>query len=314
MLTVYSSEKDRFNFHISDKPLEINSCGVNSSVGKRATHRNSMFVRRPDGRKDYQLLYISTGRAEHYLNNAWQTIYAGQAVLYLPDDPQYYFYQANTPVICKWVHFSGTMAESILKTCDLMTEDRILNVGEDRQINALMDQMLRESQLQPLFHEVIAPGLLYQLLGLMGRRRAMLQDENKYQARQRLMQAVESMHYHYDEPQSIEQYAEKCGMSRFHFSHAFREIVGQAPYAYLTQLRMEHALNLLTGSDTRISDIARSCGYDNPLYFSRVFARKFGMPPSEYRKRHYALRDLPADERPEPDMLPPRAPVPPDQP
>ena len=62
MLTIYSSEKDKYNFHISDKPLEVNSCGVNGSVGKSAP-RNSFYVRRPDGRKDYQLLYISAGKA-----------------------------------------------------------------------------------------------------------------------------------------------------------------------------------------------------------------------------------------------------------
>ena len=84
-------------------------------------------------------------------------------------------------------------------------------------------------------------------------------------------------------------------MSRFHFSHAFREIVGQSPYAYLTQLRMEHARELLIGSDTSIADIARACGYDNPLYFSRLFSRKFEMPPSEYRKRHTVFQDASPD-------------------
>ena len=301
MLTVYSSEKDKYNFHISDRPLEINSCGVNSGVGKTGP-RTSFYVRRPQGRKDYQLLYIAAGKAEHYLSGAWQTVYAGQAVLYLPDDPQYYLYQANVPVICKWLHFSGSMAESMLKSCDLITEDRILNLGEDREINALFDRILKESQLKPPCGEIIIPALLQQLLGQMGRRRAILQDENKYQARQRLMQAVETMHYHYDEPQSIDQYAEKCGMSRFHFSHAFREIVGQSPYAYLTQLRMEHARELLIGSDTRIADIARACGYDNPLYFSRLFARKFEMPPSEYRKKHAVFQDASPDALPEPDI------------
>lgn len=300
MLTIYSSEKDKYNFHISDKPLEVNSCGVNGSVGKSAP-RNSFYVRRPDGRKDYQLLYISAGKAMHYLSGAWQTVYAGQAVLYRPDDPQYYLYQANTPVICKWLHFSGSMAESILASCDLITEDRVLNLGEDREINALFDRILRESQLKPPCSEIIIPGLLQQLLALMGRRRAILQDENKYQARQRLMQAVESMHYHYDQPQSIDQYAEKCGMSRFHFSHAFREIVGQSPYAYLTQLRMDHARELLIGSDSRIADIARACGYENPLYFSRLFSRKFAMSPSEYRKKYAVFGALSADDLPEPE-------------
>lgn len=300
MLTIYSSEKDKYNFHISDKPLEINSCGVNSSVGKKGP-RNSFYVRRPEGRKDYQLLYISAGKAEHYLNGAWQTVYAGQAVIYLPDDPQYYLYQANVPVICKWLHFSGSMAESILQSCDLICEERIINLGEEREINALFDRILQERQLNPPCSETILPGLLYQLLGLMGRQRAILQDKNKYQARQRLMQAVESMHYHYDEPQSIDQYAEKCGMSRFHFSHAFREIVGQSPYAYLSQLRLDHARELLIGSDTRISDIARACGYDNPLYFSRIFSRKFSMPPSEYRKQYSIFRNLSADDLPQPE-------------
>ena len=297
MQVVYRSEQDTTNYVVSDQALKINSCGLSTTLGEGLPRSNTFSVRRPVGRKDYQLLYVAMGQAKHYLNGAWRTVLAGQAVLYQPNEPQFYTYSAYTPLECKWVHFSGAMAEKLLSASGLKGAAPLLTIGVNREISGLYDRIIREAQLQPPCHETISAALLQELIGLMGRQLAILRDEGKYKARQKLMQVAEHMHYHYDEPQAMDQYAAQCGMSKYHFAHAFRQCVGKSPYAYLIDLRMERAKELLSGSEMPITEVARACAYESPLYFSRAFSGRFHESPTAYRLRH--TQGSPREETPE---------------
>ena len=74
-------------------------------------------------------------------------------------------------------------------------------------------------------------------------------------------------------------------------SKAVEEIkndMGITPHAYLTHIRMQTAQKLLSSLDHEynVSKVASMCGYDEPLYFSRVFKKHFGCSPIQYQKRH----------------------------
>ena len=68
----------------------------------------------------------------------------------------------------------------------------------------------------------------------------------------------------------------------------FKKEVGVSPLEYMTNLRMKSAEMLLTAmwaNEYTVSEIARMCGYDDALYFSRVFKKHFGCSPSAYAKK-----------------------------
>ena len=67
------------------------------------------------------------------------------------------------------------------------------------------------------------------------------------------------------------------------FIRCFRAYTGYPPRQYLIRLKVNRARELLSYSSYNISEIARLVGYDNPLYFSRVFSQNMGCSPSEYR-------------------------------
>lgn len=76
----------------------------------------------------------------------------------------------------------------------------------------------------------------------------------------------------------------------FHYDYLrkrFKSEVGFTPREYLTELRMEKARSMLSGSGAReynVSEVAQQCGFDDPLYFSRIFKKYFGICPSAYSK------------------------------
>ena len=75
----------------------------------------------------------------------------------------------------------------------------------------------------------------------------------------------------------------------FHYDYLrkrFKQEVGQSPLAFMTALRMEKAGALLADGKNgyAISQIARMCGYEDALYFSRVFKHHYGCTPTSFAK------------------------------
>lgn len=82
---------------------------------------------------------------------------------------------------------------------------------------------------------------------------------------------------------SIKSLADTAGYSEAHFINLFKKYYGCTPKECILDLRMEKAKSLLQTTDLYINEIAQQCGYDDALYFSRLFRRHIGISPQEFR-------------------------------
>ena len=97
--------------------------------------------------------------------------------------------------------------------------------------------------------------------------------------------ALRIIDYNYSSPITVEQIAERLSLNTSYFSRIFSEQIGRSPKQYLLNKRIERAKELLIETNASIFDIANSVGYDDQLYFSRVFKKKTTLSPIEYRKQ-----------------------------
>ncbi len=96
--------------------------------------------------------------------------------------------------------------------------------------------------------------------------------------------AVEYVHEHYGEQNlSVETICRNLGVSTAYFSTLFKKETGKTFINYLTDCRMEKAVELLLEQDEKTYIVAQKVGYADPNYFSYVFKRKFGVSPSKYK-------------------------------
>lgn len=93
------------------------------------------------------------------------------------------------------------------------------------------------------------------------------------------------MHEKVDALWTVETLAAACGMSRSAFALRFKELVGETPLEYLTRWRMQKAAALLQKGDRKLSDVARSVGYDSDAALSKAFKRVLSVTPRDFRRR-----------------------------
>ena len=110
-----------------------------------------------------------------------------------------------------------------------------------------------------------------------------LSTKNNYDKLKNLLLYVRS---NYDRDIGVKEAAEICWFSQSHFMKLFKEMTGKSFTQYLIDYRLEVAAERLTETDDKIIDIAANVGFDNTSYFSRAFAERYGITPSEYRKSH----------------------------
>ncbi|MCI9868108.1 helix-turn-helix transcriptional regulator [Rhizobium skierniewicense] len=82
---------------------------------------------------------------------------------------------------------------------------------------------------------------------------------------------------------SLADMASVAGLSRFHFSRAFKATTGESPYAFVQRRRIARASRLLKEGQLSIEAIASSVGFNGSLQFARAFREITGVSPSKYR-------------------------------
>ncbi len=85
---------------------------------------------------------------------------------------------------------------------------------------------------------------------------------------------------------SVDDFARKMNMSRADFFIAFKKNMDTTPADFISQQRLARACRLLLHSDKTVAEIAFSVGFSEAAYFTKVFSKKLGLSPSEYRKQN----------------------------
>ena len=111
-----------------------------------------------------------------------------------------------------------------------------------------------------------------------------LSRERDYAARQVIEKAKQYIMDNYQDPGlSVEQICRYLHMSPAYFSTMFKKATGQTYIAYLTEVRLNKAVELLNMTDEKTYVIASQVGYQEQNYFSYVFKKRFGVSPTKFR-------------------------------
>ena len=102
---------------------------------------------------------------------------------------------------------------------------------------------------------------------------------------QRLRAAEERMRLGFAEAIDFAALAREAGLSRRTFFRRWADVFRDTPQAHLREIRLLNAARGLVLDSRSVSEVAVSCGFPNPAYFSSLFRRRFGASPQRYRSQ-----------------------------
>ncbi len=154
------------------------------------------------------------------------------------------------------------------------------------QVQQIMDHVFRSMASGEPGYELTTFGELYHFFGLVFSRHLYLEDvpqtRKDYRRIMQLKSALDYIDNNYASPITLEQLSQAASMSPKYFCRFFYQMTHRTPMDYLNSQRIEHACYELSTSETSVTDVAYSCGFNDLSYFIKTFKRYKGTTPGKY--------------------------------
>lgn len=278
-IPIFLHNDDELSNFSSKKYLNINDCGRLSRCAYR--------IIREHGRLDYHIIYVISGYWEAVYDNKKYSLKPGSFVFYHPFQPQdYTFFPYNEGCEILWIHFSGTAVSEILN--DIHLAPGVYQCEKSETITSIFSELVHERNINRPYSQSAQNALAIYLLTALSRHATNTLDfsrNDSYTADTHINSVIRDMNNNYTKDYNLEHYADVCGMSVSGFYHKFKRVIGVSPKKYFTNLKIEHAKELVAYSELSMKEIANIFGYENSLYFSRIFKQATGLSPSDYRSQ-----------------------------
>ena len=171
---------------------------------------------------------------------------------------------------------SGNALNPVLHSCGLLTQN-IIKLKEPARMEALLRDCLAELKEKSSNFRFRASLLAYEILLECG------SEKQRNQCPELIVRAQELMEHHLSQRLSLEKLAALLGTSPTTLHREFQTHLQSSPILYFIDLKMSTARSMLLNTNMQIQEIAFRLGYDNPLYFSAEFKKRFGVSPRQFR-------------------------------
>ncbi|MCL2055705.1 MAG: AraC family transcriptional regulator [Oscillospiraceae bacterium] len=224
----------------------------------------------PSLRSYFLLHYVFSGSGVFSTPRGAKTITQGQLFVIRPDELCSYKADGINPWHYCWVGF-----ESAGPLGDILADDCYDAPQCGPLFYSLPDTASTESR-----PEWFVCGRIYEILSRLGAP----ENEKPGGPAHYVRMACNYIESQYMENITVAGIAALLNLNRSYFSKIFRRHMGKSPQDYLVDFRLRKAAELLPGSGLTSGEVARMVGYADELNFSRMFKRKFGMPPTRFRR------------------------------
>ncbi|MBQ2802705.1 MAG: helix-turn-helix transcriptional regulator [Lachnospiraceae bacterium] len=169
------------------------------------------------------------------------------------------------------IHTTGELRQKLFKLCSSMeAENAVCRQGRYFMLKSYLIQLLLLVIREQC--ELVEPKKGYAF-----------ESANRKYVVEQLLNFFED---HYNEKISLDQIAENMYLSSFYISKIFKSETGESPIRHLINIRLEKAKELLEGGrGGSIQEVAASVGYEDAYHFSKLFKKRYGISPSQARKK-----------------------------
>lgn len=245
----------------------------------------------PAVRSFYLIHFVVSGKGFFTVENKTYQIGAGSAFIIHPQTLVSYCADEKDPWEYCWVGFNGADASRLVDLIDFDEDNPVITFAPE-YIPSLKQAFLNiyENFGTNAQQETMTVSKLFEAFSIMINAAPKKQPEAS-SSRLYIKNAIKFIQRNFSNSIDVSDIADHVGLSRSHLYRIFVKQLSLSPNEYLTQFRINQACVLLRSSGLSIGEIASSVGFDDQLYFSRVFKKVKGVPPSHYTKE-MAVNDV----------------------
>jgi AraC-like DNA-binding protein len=231
----------------------------------------------------FALLYISSGSGLlESKPNFSASIEAGHAFLIFPGVWHRYTPNKETGWHEHWIGFDGEMARRWLRHGFFSPNNPVVKIGAEDTVLATFSRVMQAIRAnRPALQQILA-GATNNLMGLFYSAQQS-QSSVDVQNANVIERAITRIQDEFGLNLDMKVLAQELGVSYSWFRHTFTEHTGLSPHQYLLELRLVRARSLLAETDLPVKEIALQTGFEDELYFSRLFRQKLNVTPSQWR-------------------------------
>jgi AraC-like DNA-binding protein len=232
---------------------------------------------------DHQLVYISKGSGWfHAKKQPRRRIEAGNVMLLFPGVWHRYAPDPETGWDEHWIGFEGEIPRRLRRNGFFSIENPVLKASREDELLAIFSEIMEAVRTnQPALQQILA-GATSHMLGLLYSAQQTPSPSGD-RAQLAVQTAIGRMHANLDTKLDIHTLVQELGVSYSWFRRTFAQHTGLSPHQYHLELRLLRARNLLQGAGLTVKEAAHQTGFEDEHYFCRLFQRKTGRTPTEWR-------------------------------
>lgn len=254
--------------------LYVNCCGLSRT--------EPMHSFGPALKPHYLIHYILSGRGKFVIGGEEYPLEAGCGFLITPDELAFYQADEEDPWTYVWVGFSGTQAAEYVNNIGLSVRQPVFRSDASEELYRIVKDMMEHNTFG-LSHDLRRNGQLGVFLSVIAEGSRVGREENG-KANIYVRKAVSFIQSNYCNPIKVTDVADYVCINRSYLYTLFQNSMGMSPQRFLTTFRITKAAELLQLTSLPIESIALSCGYQDPLVFTKAFRQMKQMSPSAFRR------------------------------
>lgn len=232
----------------------------------------------PAMRNYYLIHYVLKGKGRFIINNKEYHLEANSGFFIPPNEITYYQADGKEPWEYVWVGFEGKHCEKYFNQANIVIDNPIFEDYTEYTSN-VFKEIAKAITLEKNASNMRVTGLVMLFFSQM-----LLQvqpsDLDIKSSEVYVNKTLEYIENNYWRKFSMDELAKHININRTYLCKLFKNYTGISPSQYIVKLKMERATEFLKNQGLKISDVARSVGYDDLFTFSKAYKRVMGISPS----------------------------------